>query len=321
MKTPQFFDLSRPDDAALAAEAAAGLSADVAQVLPKFLYDELGAKLFDAITALDEYYLTRTEAAILAAHAPAIAAEVRRRYSQSPSLIDLGAGNCAKAARLIDLISPRRYAALDIALEGLRAALPALQRAHPTLDVAGVGIDFSAGLRLPDDLVDGPALVFFPGSSIGNFGPEDALRLLREAHAISAGGALLIGVDLVKPRALLEAAYDDALGVTAAFNLNVLRHLNRLLDADFELRDWRHVASWDERASRIEMHLEARRAVTVHWRGGERRFALGERIHTENAYKWEAGAFEALLHAAGWRAGVQCWSDAQSWFGVFLAGA
>lgn len=321
MKTPQFFDLSRPDDAALAAEAAAGLSADVAQVLPKFLYDELGAKLFDAITALDEYYLTRTEAAILAAHAPAIVAEVCRRCGESPSLIDLGAGNCAKAARLIDLVAPRRYAALDIALEGLRAALPALQRAHPALAIAGVGIDFSARLRLPDDLVDGPALVFFPGSSIGNFGPEDALRLLREAHAISAGGALLIGVDLVKPRALLEAAYDDALGVTAAFNLNVLRHLNRLLDADFELRDWRHVASWDERASRIEMHLEARRAVTVHWRGGERRFALGERIHTENAYKWEAGAFEALLHAAGWRAGVQCWSDAQSWFGVFLAGA
>lgn len=319
--TPQYFELQRLDDAALAAEAAAGLAAPSPRVAPKFFYDALGARLFDAITALDEYYPTRTEAAIFSAHAAAIAAEVRRRCGEGLVLIDLGAGDCAKAARLIDLVAPKRYVALDIALEGLRTALPALQRAHPALAVTGVGIDFSASLRLPEGLVDGPALVFFPGSSIGNFAPEDALRLLREAHAVAAGGALLIGVDLVKPRALLEAAYDDALGVTAAFNLNVLRHLNRLLDADFDPRDWRHVACWDEHASRVEMHLEARRAVTVRWRGGERRFPAGERIHTENAYKWEAGAFEALLRAAGWRADVRCWSDAQGWFGVFLAGA
>jgi L-histidine Nalpha-methyltransferase len=322
MKTPRFFDLYRADDAALAAEAAAGLSADAAQVSPKLLYDALGARLFDAITELDEYYLTRTEAAIFAAHAPAIAAAALARCGARPALVDLGAGNCAKAEWLVGLLEPRRYVALDISFPFLRQSLFGLQRAHPDLDMAGVGLDFAARLCLPDGLVDGPALVFFPGSSIGNFAPDEALRLLREAHAAAAGGALLIGVDLAgKPRAIVEAAYDDALGVTAAFNLNLLRRLNRLLGADFDIRDWRHVAFFADRASRIEMHLEARRALSVRWHGGERRFAAGERIHTENSYKWDAESFTALLRAAGWRAEVQHWSDAQGWFGLFLAAA
>jgi uncharacterized SAM-dependent methyltransferase len=160
--------------------------------------------------------------------------------------------------------------------------------------------------------------VFYPGSSIGNFGPDAALRLLRQARELASGGALLIGVDLLKPRALLEAAYDDDLGVTAAFNLNLLKHLNRLLGADFDVRDWRHVALFDAATSRIEMHLEARRARQVRWRDGERDFAAGERIHTENSYKWAAADFEALLRQAGFGR-VQRWSDAQGWFGLFLA--
>jgi uncharacterized SAM-dependent methyltransferase len=142
---------------------------------------------------------------------------------------------------------------------------------------------------------------------------------LRQAREVAAGGALLIGVDLVKPAPLLEAAYDDDLGVTAAFNLNLLKHLNRLLGADFAVRDWRHVALFDAAQSRIEMHLEARRAITVRWRGGERAFFGGERMHTENSYKWTAEAFAALLRDAGFRS-VRRWSDAQGWFAVFLAG-
>jgi L-histidine Nalpha-methyltransferase len=171
---------------------------------------------------------------------------------------------------------------------------------------------------LPPGVHDGPALVFYPGSSIGNFAPGDALRLLREARAAAAGGALLIGADLHKPHDVLEAAYDDGLGVTAAFNLNLLRHANRLLGADFDVRGWQHVARYDAPASRIEMHLEARSAVRVQWRGGERSFAAGERIHTENSYKWDPAGFEALLRDAGWR-DVRRYTDARQWFGVFLA--
>ena len=241
----------------------------------------------------------------------------------------MGAGNCAKAARLFGLLAPRRYVAVDISVDFLRRALAGLQREHPALDLVGVGQDFSTRLALPAPLVDGGALVFYPGSSIGNFAPPEALRLLRETRALAVqgqrGGGLVIGADLVKERRILEEAYDDAAGVTAAFNRNLLRRLNSLLAADFDLRQWRHVALFDEQHSRIEMHLEARQALTVRWRGGaqggsERRFAAGERIHTENSYKWRPEDFEALLHAAGYGA-VRRFTDAQGWFGVFVARA
>ncbi len=320
MKTPTFHQLHHIDDQALADEAAAGLQRQPAAVSPKFFYDPLGSRLFDAITALDEYYPTRTEAAIFDTHRSAIAEAAHALAGLSPMLIDLGAGNCAKAADWFDALAPRRYLAIDISEAFLHEALQQLQREHPALDLVGVGLDFSSRLQLPAALLDGPALVFYPGSSIGNFAPDDALRLLREARALAGGGGLLIGVDLVKPVTLLEAAYDDALGVTAAFNLNLLRHLNRLLGADFDLRGWRHVALFNSAESRIEMHLEARSASTVRWRGGERRFAAGERLHTENSCKWTAEGFAALLRDAGFSQ-VRRWSDAQNWFGVFLAAA
>lgn len=319
MSPPRFVQLHRLDAADEAAEAAAGLLAPRAAVAPKFFYDALGSRLFEAITELDEYYPTRTEAAIFEVHGAAIAAALDARLGGAATLVDLGAGSCAKAARLIERWLPARYVAVDISADFLHCALEGLQRQHPALEMVGLGLDFARRLELPAGLVQAPALVFYPGSSIGNFDPEGALRLLREARAASQGGALLIGVDLVKDPATLEAAYDDALGVTAAFNLNVLRHLNRLLGADFALRDWHHVAFYDESASRIEMHLEARRALTVSWRGGERTFAAGERIHTEYSYKWRPEAFEALLREAGFDA-VQCWSDARGWFALMLAG-
>jgi len=318
MKTPQFIQLHRFDDQALAAEVAAGLRARPAQVSPKFFYDPLGSRLFDAITELAEYYPSRTEAAIFAAEGPAIARAVLAVTGAKPVMVDLGAGNCAKAARLFGALAPRRYVAVDISVGFLRQSLQQLQREHPALDLLGLGLDFSARLQLPADVAGGPALVFYPGSSIGNFAPADALRLLREARETAAGGPLLIGVDLVKPAALLEAAYDDDLGVTAAFNLNLLKHLNRLLGADFSVRDWRHCARFDTAQSRIEMHLQARAATTVRWPGGTRDFEAGERIHTENSYKWTPEGFATLLGQAGF-AGVQHWTDPQHWFGVFLA--
>jgi dimethylhistidine N-methyltransferase len=321
VKSPRFLQLHRIDDAALADEAAAGLLQPRAQVPPKFFYDALGSRLFDAITELAEYYPTRTEAAIFDAHGAAIAAEALRIVGPGPLMVDLGAADCAKAARLFPLLQPGRYVAVDISADFLRQAMQCLQREHPDMDLTGVGLDFSARLQLGAEVVgEGPALVFYPGSSIGNFAPDDALRLLREARALARGGALLVGVDLVKAKALLEAAYDDDLGVTAAFNLNLLKHLNRLLDADFDVRQWQHVARFDEAASRIEMHLQAREAVVARWRGGRRRFAAGERIHTENSYKWTAAGFGELLRRAGFER-IDHWTDERGWFALFLASA
>lgn len=162
--------------------------------------------------------------------------------------------------------------------------------------------------------------MFYPGSSICNFTPADALRFLRQVHANSHGGGLLIGVDLVKPRDVLELAYDDLLQVTAAFNRNLLRNLQRLTGADFSIANWKHVAFFEAVASRIEMHLEARRDVTVRWPEGERHFVAGQRIHTENSYKWRLDNFAALLKEAGFR-DLRHWTDERGWFAVFLAAA
>lgn len=316
--TPHFIQLHHGDERALAAEAAAGLQAAAAQVSPKFFYDALGSRLFDAITETVEYYPTRTEAAIHARHGDEIAAAALQVTGPHPTLIDLGAGNCVKAARLFPGLQPCHYVAVDISVDFLRQSLACLQREHPTMRMTGLGLDFSARLALPAGLGDGPAVVAYPGSSIGNFDPDPARRLLREARAVARGGALLIGVDLLKPVEVLEAAYDDALGITAAFNLNLLNHLNRLLGADFRLREWQHLAVFNAPASRIEMHLEARRSLSVRWPGGERRFAAGERIHTENSYKWSPEAFEALLRQAGYPR-MRRWTDAGEGFAVWLA--
>jgi dimethylhistidine N-methyltransferase len=315
-RQPQFIQCHRPDAAALGTELAAGLRARPACTSPKFLYDALGSRLFEAITELPEYYPTRTEASIFERHG----AEMAQAVGEGATLIDLGAGNCAKAARLFGVLRPARYVAVDISVDFLRGALTSLQRQFPAMDMTGIGLDFSASPALPPQALAGRPVYFYPGSSIGNFAPEDALPFLRALRAASPGGGLLIGVDLVKPASILEPAYDDALGVTAAFNLNLLLHLNRLLGADFHLPQWKHVAFFDSAQSRIEMHLEARESLTVRWPGAERRFAAGERIRTENSYKYTPDGFAALLAAAGF--GKQRrWLDPQQWFAVFWAGS
>ena len=318
MAAPTFLSRSLHDAQAPRNELLAGLLQHPATVSPKYLYDRLGSALFTAITELPEYYPTRTEAAIMAAHTTEITAVLHQRLAGDFALVDLGAGDGAKAARLFTALQPAHYVAVDISEDYLRQSLAVLQRQFPAIAMTGVGLDFARDLSLPAGLPGGPALVFYPGSSIGNFSPDEALRLLREAHVLSGGGALLIGADLSKPAPLLQAAYDDALGVTAAFNLNLLRHLNGLIGTDFELADWRHLALVNEAQARVEMHLEARRDLVVRWPAGARAFAAGERIHTENSHKWEPGSFEALLRDAGWHH-VQRWTDAQGWFGVFTA--
>lgn len=316
-----FIQAFHRDDGAIRAELVAGLLAEHATVHPKFLYDALGSKLFEAICELPEYYPTRTEAAIFARHLPAMADVI----GSGVTLIDLGAGNCAKAARLFDALAPCQYVPVDISVEFLREAVAQIRQRHPALPVTGVGLDFSQSLELPDAIGRVRRLFFYPGSSIGNFTPVQALAFLRRVHAAcqddtADGGGLLIGVDLVKEKRVLDAAYDDALGVTAAFNLNLLQHLNAVLGADFDVRDWRHRGFFNVAESRVEMHLEARRDVEVAWLDGRRRFAEGERIHTENSYKYTRDGFLRLLEQAGFIA-PRTWTDERGWFMVCHARA
>ena len=310
---------SMPDhaSAAVLAELDAGLRAATACIAPKFLYDALGSRLFEAICELPEYYPTRTEASIFARHGHEMAAAI----GPGATLIDLGAGNCAKAARLFPLLHPAQYVAIDISADFLRESIERLQQRFPHIAMTGLGLDFSTRLQLPGEVRQERRLFFYPGSSIGNFTPEQARDFLRRARAqCDDDGGVLIGIDLVKDSATLDAAYDDALGVTAAFNLNLLRHVNQLAGADFDVRQWRHSGRYNAGESRIEMHLEAREALAVRWRGGARSFARGERIHTENSYKYLPAAAVGLLEQSGFQA-TKVWTDACGWFAVIHARA
>ncbi|PHV32697.1 L-histidine N(alpha)-methyltransferase [Janthinobacterium sp. BJB312] len=319
---PQQFNLYPASNAEAAsatpatiAEISSGLLARDAWTSPKYLYDALGSKLFEAICALPEYYPTRTEAAIFARHG----AEIAHAVGPGSTLIDLGAGNCAKAASLFPLLHPAQYVAVDISYDFLSESLSRLQQRFPHIEMTGLGLDFSSRLDLPDSVRDARRLFFYPGSSIGNFAPEQATSFLRRLRANADGdGGLLIGVDLIKDDAILDAAYDDALGVTAAFNLNMLRHVNGLIGADFDVRAWQHHGFFNAEERRVEMHLEARSEQIVHWKGGHRRFAKGERIHTEDSYKYTRATFVGLLEQAGFST-VQVWTDPQQWFAVIYA--
>jgi dimethylhistidine N-methyltransferase len=302
----------------LRAELDAGLRAREACISPKFLYDALGSKLFEAICELPEYYPTRTEAAILQRHG----GEIARAVGTGTTLIDLGAGNCAKAASLFPKLHPAQYVPVDISADFLQDAVERLQQRFRHIEMNPLGMDFSGGdWQLPDVVRQERRLFFYPGSSIGNFTPDEALAFLRRVRAqCGPDGGILIGIDLAKEHTVLNAAYDDALGVTAAFNLNVLRHANRLLGADFDIRAWRHQGFYNERLGRVEMHLEARSAQQVSWNGGGRRFEAGECIHTENSYKYRESSAVGLLEQAGFAAsGV--WTDARGWFAVIHARA
>jgi len=301
--------------AAVIAEISAGLLAADAQTSPKYLYDSLGSKLFEAICELPEYYPTRTEAAIFALHGADIAADV----GPGSVMVDLGAGNCAKAASLFPLLQPAQYVPVDISRDFLLDAVGRLQQRFPHIEMTALGLDFSSGFELPASVGERRRLFFYPGSSIGNFAPHEAIAFLRRLRAnAGADGGLLIGVDLIKDSDVLDAAYDDGLGVTAAFNLNMLRHLNHLIGADFDIGQWQHRAFFNAEASRIEMHLEARVPQTVRWPGHERHFARGERIHTEDSYKYTEAGFIGLLEQAGFAA-ARVWTDAGGWFAVIHA--
>ncbi len=292
-----------------------GLLADPATIPPKYFYDALGCALFEAICELPEYYLTRTERAIFGAHRETIAAVV----GQHRQFVDLGAGDCRKGESWLAALRPRRFIAVDIAPAAIEPALSRLAASHPGVEFSGVITDFSRRLDLAADLDAGPVTFFYPGSSIGNFAPGDALRLLAQIHDLCGrGGGLLIGVDAPKDGARLASAYDDALGVTAAFNRNVLNHINALLDSGFDPAAFAHVAFYNTRESRVEMHLEARRMQCVTIAGRERVFAPGERIHTENSYKYTPEQFADVLRRAGF-SDIAVWQDEAGDFAVYYA--
>ena len=293
------------------------LLAAPARIAPKYFYDELGCAIYGAICRLPEYYPTRTELAIFREHR----LEIAEAFGQGRQLVDLGAGDCCKAQAWLPFVNPARYVAVDIAAAELERSLARMAPDFPEIEMVGVVADFTSGLALDDILDRGAATFFYPGSSIGNFTPQEALRFLRDIHALCRprpGSGLVIGVDGKKAKATLDAAYDDALGVTAAFNRNALLHLNSRFGFDFDLDGYTHRGFYNAAEGRIEMHLEARSPQVVHLGGRERRFAAGERIHTENSYKYDRPQFEALLRDAGF-AEVRAWSDAQGGYFVFSA--
>jgi dimethylhistidine N-methyltransferase len=295
----------------------AGLMGTPAAIAPKYFYDPLGCALYGAICELPEYYPTRTERAIFSEFRTAIGAAAGR----GKQLVDLGAGDCCKAQAWLPFLAPSRYLAVDLAGQEIATSLARMAPDFPNIRMLGIITDFSHRLDLQKDLEPDAVTFFYPGSSIGNFAPDEASRLLRDIRGHCAGrpgSGLLIGVDTKKDISRLVAAYDDAIGVTAAFNRNVLQHVNRILGSDFRPEGFAHRGLYNSEAGRVEMHLEAIAPQTVHLGAHVRTFAPGERIHTENSYKYTPAEFTQMLRGAGFR-DVQLWQDPRTDFAVFYA--
>jgi dimethylhistidine N-methyltransferase len=296
-----------------ARDLAQALATQPRAISPKYFYDAEGSRLFDAICELPEYYPTRTEVAILRDNAAAIAREIGPRAE----IVEFGAGSLTKIRLLLDALdNPARYLPIDISAEHLVESAMRLKRDFPQLDVQPVAADYTQRLLLPAPLPGaGRRVGFFPGSTIGNFRPHEALHFLRMAAGVLRGGGLLLGADLVKDPAVLHAAYNDAQGVTAAFNLNLLARANRELGCDFDLQGFAHAAFYNAPERRIEMHLVARRAQAVTLRGRRYAFEEGETIHTENSHKFTLDSLRALAVEAGFTPGA-VWTDPQRLFSV-----
>ncbi len=304
-----FYDMSRKQESFEDA-LVGGLSAKPKFIPSQYLYDARGSALFDRICRLPEYYPTRTEMSLLSDYA----ADMARLVGPEATLIELGSGSSVKVRLLLDAMErPRAYIPIDVSGEHLLAAAEALADDYPTLAVAAICADYGDTFPLPETPGGGRQVAFFPGSTIGNIEPEDAEPFL--AGWARSGVDMIVGVDLVKSRAALEAAYDDAEGVTAAFSLNLLARANRELGADFDLDAFAHRSHWDEAASRITIGIESLRQQTVHAAGHAFRFAVGERIETEHSYKYSVDGFQALARRAGYRPHA-AWTDRDTLFSV-----
>lgn len=290
----------------------AGLSLPQKTVPPKYFYDARGSRLFEAICRLKEYYPTRSELSLTRRHLAAIA----RFAGNGCELIEYGSGASVKTRLLLRRLRPAVYVPVDISESALRAAAGRLGRELPWLDVVAVAGDFSRPLKIPMTHGDGRRVVYFPGSTIGNLTPEEAHAFLRMTRGqVGPGGAMLVGVDLKKDANVLHAAYNDARGVTAAFNLNLLARINRELRGDFNLRRFRHYAFYNAAPGRIEMHLVSLAPQTVNIGNYRFAFEAGESIHTENSYKYSVDGFRALARSAGFRA-KEVWLDPKGLFSL-----
>ncbi len=294
------------------ADVIAGLSRPQKRLSAKYFYDAAGSQLFDRITELDEYYPTRTELGIMRKHAAAMAGCCGPRCL----LIELGAGSLVKARLLLDRLDrPAGFVPVDVSGEHLDVAARQLARDYPKLPIAPVTADFTGDFPLPT-IPAARRVVYFPGSTLGNFEPAEADALLRRIAAlVGPGGGLLLGVDLRKDVAVLERAYDDRLGVTAAFNLNLLTRMNRELDADFDLGEFEHSALYNPSRSRVEMHLRSRIDQRVSVGGAAFDFRAGETIHTENSHKYDVRELTARALGCGLRVEA-VWTDPRDYFAV-----
>lgn len=316
MSEVRLTDLEPPADNFLQ-EALAGLSAQPPQLACKYFYDDRGARLFEQICELPEYYPTRTEISILRQHLGAMSDMI----GANARIVEYGSGAGIKIRLLLDALhSPAAYIPVDIAREQLLEAATRLQADFPAIDVLSVCADYSAPLTLPNPETSfRKTIVFFPGSTIGNFPPAEAARFLARFAQLAAQGkapgGLLIGVDMKKDPDILERAYNDSQGITAAFNLNLLARMNRELGADFNLDQWYHEAPWNPATGAIEMHLVSRRDQRVHLGGRTFDFAAGAHIHTENSFKYRPEEFEQLARQAGFRR-RGLWTDADNLFSV-----
>jgi dimethylhistidine N-methyltransferase len=292
-----------------------GLARPVKAIPSKFFYDAEGSWLFEQICELDEYYLTRAETEILSERASAIASVL----PGGVALLEFGSGASVKVRLLLDTLDrPACYVPIDISREHLLAAAESLSRDYPELAVSPLHADFTRPFRLPKMLPNGPRLGFFPGSTIGNFHPAEATRMLaRLADRLGSAGWLLIGVDLKKDPRVLHAAYNDSAGITAAFNLNLLARINRELGGTFDLDGFQHLAVYNAEAGRVEMYLTSRCAQTASVDGRVFRFRAGENVHTENSYKYSLSEFRDLAAATGYLP-VAVWCDSRALFSVHL---
>ncbi|HKR23772.1 MAG TPA: L-histidine N(alpha)-methyltransferase [Allosphingosinicella sp.] len=304
-------------DPAFRADVLAGLAAPIPAVPARWLYDHRGSELFEEITRLPEYYPTRTETALLERYSGEIAAMV----GTGEAVVEFGSGSSAKTPILLRAVRPSAYVPIDISGDFLRESAAALRAEFPALPVYPVEGDFMRAIELPGAVAAAPKLGFFPGSTIGNLVARTAVDLLRTMRqTLGEGSRLLIGMDRIKDVDVLLAAYDDAAGVTARFNLNLLHRINAELDGDIPVEAFRHRAVWNDEMSRIEMHLEALRDVAFTIAGTGFAFKAGETIHTENSHKYGHRDSRLMLRAAGWGV-VHEWADDQEWFSVILAEA
>jgi len=295
------------------AEVLQGLKASPKQISPKFFYDAYGSELFESITEQPEYYPTRTEQHILQAYA----GEIAQAMGQESVLVEPGAGNCQKVRLLLDALRPAAYVPIDISGDFLQLAASALLEDFPWLSLTATQADFTQLMSLPDSLPLQPRRLFYPGSTLGNLNPDQATGFLNHARQlVGSDGGLLIGVDLHKETRILQAAYNDAAGITARFNRNVLSHLNRLLPADFDASEFKHIACYNEALQRIEMYLESPRDHWVCCADEDIKLACNERILTEYSHKYTPDSFARLANTAGLQI-EQCWQDAQGFFAVF----